>query len=59
MGTAKSFMSKFGILGELVVFLCRRKRWWLIPIIVVLVLFGILLIVAGVFNITPFIYSLF
>ena len=59
MGATKSFMSKFGIFGELMAFLWHRKLWWLIPLIAVLVLFGILVIFAGSSSIAPFIYTLF
>lgn len=59
MGSVKSFVSRFGILGELVVFLWHRKLWWLIPMIVILVLFGLLFIFAGSSGVAPFIYTLF
>ncbi len=55
----KSFISKLGILGELLVFLWQRKLWWLIPMIVVLVLFGLLLIFTQSSAVAPFIYTLF
>ncbi len=48
-----------GTLGELVRMLWERKRWWLIPMVVVLVAFGVLLAVAGTTGIGPFIYTLF
>jgi len=38
----KSWCRRFGILGELVIFLWYRKFWWMIPMMVVLVLFGLL-----------------
>lgn len=59
MGSVKSFISKFGIFGELLAFLWQRKLWWLIPLVAVLVLFGILLIFAGSSSVAPFIYTLF
>jgi len=59
MRTLKNLVSKFGILGELLVFLWQRKLWWLIPIVVVLVLFALLFAIAGGFTVAPFIYSLF
>ncbi len=59
MRQVKNFFSKFGILGELMHFLWQRKRWWLIPVVAVLVVLGILIIVAGTSAIAPFIYSLF
>jgi uncharacterized membrane protein YqiK len=40
-------------------FLWTRKLWWLMPMIVLLVLFGLLLIFAQATGIAPFIYTLF
>ena len=59
MGAIKNFVARFGILGELLFFLWQRKLWWLIPMVVILVLFGLLFIFAGSSALAPFIYSLF
>ncbi len=59
MGAGKRLASKLGIFGELLVFLWRRKLWWMIPMIVVLVLFGLLLIFTQSSAVAPFIYTLF
>jgi len=59
MRAVKNFVSRLGILGELLVFLWQRKLWWLIPVVVILVLFGLLFIVAGSSGVAPFIYTLF
>lgn len=59
MRAAKTFILKFGIFRELLVFLWQRKLWWLIPMVVVLVLFGLLLIVTQGSAVAPFIYTLF
>ncbi len=59
MGTVKKFTSKLGIMRELLVFLWRRKLWWMIPMIVVLILFGLLLIFTQSSVVAPFIYTLF
>ncbi len=59
MGAGKNFVARFGILGELLFFLWQRKLWWLIPMVVILVLFGLLFIFAGSSALAPFIYSLF
>jgi hypothetical protein len=48
-----------GILGELLVFLWKRKLWWMIPMIVVLILFALLLVFAQGSAVAPFIYTLF
>ena len=48
-----------GFLKELFQFLKARKKFWLLPIIIVMVLFGGLLILAQGSAIAPFIYTLF
>lgn len=47
------------ILAELWTFLRARKKFWLIPIMVVMLLFGVLLVLAQTSAIAPFIYTLF
>jgi drug/metabolite transporter superfamily protein YnfA len=59
MGAGKRLISKLGIFGELLIFLWRRKLWWMIPMIVVLILFGLLLIFTQSSAVAPFIYTLF
>ena len=54
-----NFMGKINILKELWDFLKIRKKWWLAPIVVVLVLLGALIIVTESSAIAPFIYTLF
>ena len=51
--------SRMGILRELVHFLWRRKLWWLMPMVAVLVLFAVLLVFAQGSALAPFIYTLF
>jgi hypothetical protein len=52
-------MSKLSILSELWEFLKVRKKWWLAPIVFVLLLIGLLLIMAEGSAVAPFIYTLF
>jgi hypothetical protein len=52
-------MNRFGIIREFWQFLRERKRWWLAPIVLFLLLLGALLIFAKGSALTPFIYSLF
>ena len=47
------------ILAEFWAFLRVRKKWWLLPIIVVMLLVGTLLILAHGSALAPFIYTLF
>jgi hypothetical protein len=46
-------------LGELWGFLKVRKKFWLLPIILVLLLFGLLIVLTSGTAIAPFIYTLF
>ena len=52
-------MSKGSVLSEFFQFLREEKNYWLIPIAVVLVLFGLLIVFAQSSAVAPFIYSLF
>jgi len=36
-----------------------RKKWWLIPLILILVLFGVIIVLSSGSAIAPFIYTLF
>jgi hypothetical protein len=40
-------------------FLKDRKKFWLLPIILVLLLFGVLIVMTGGTAIAPFIYAIF
>jgi len=55
----RSMKSNLGVAGELLSFLWAQKLWWLIPMVAVLLLFGLLLIFASASGIGPFIYTLF
>jgi hypothetical protein len=52
-------MSQGGIAGELWSFMKARKKWWLLPIILVLLLVGALLVFAQGSVLAPFIYTIF
>jgi hypothetical protein len=52
-------MSKLSALREVGRFLKTRKRYWLVPIIVVFVLVGGLLVIAEGSAVAPLIYTLF
>jgi hypothetical protein len=47
-----------GFLFELWDFLRTSKKWWMLPILIVMLLFGLIL-VAGNSAVAPFIYTLF
>jgi hypothetical protein len=48
-----------GLIAELWAFMRIRKKWWLLPIIVVLFLLGSLLVFAQGSALAPFIYTIF
>lgn len=48
-----------GLLGELWRFMRVRKKYWLMPIVLVMFLLGGLLVLAKGSAIAPFIYTLF
>ncbi len=47
-----------GLARELWQFLRDNKKWWLLPLLVVLFVFGALVLVGGT-AVAPFIYTLF
>jgi hypothetical protein len=59
MGLVRVAGRRLGIAGELLSFFWRNKRWWVLPMVVVLLLMGVLLILAQSSVIAPFIYTLF
>lgn len=59
MGTGRNLASKMSIIGELLGFLWERKLWWMIPMVLVFLAFGLLLIFAQGSPLAPFIYTLF
>ena len=52
-------MSKVGIVMELWEFLRVRKKWWLAPILMFLLIFGLIIVFAQGSVLAPFIYSIF
>jgi hypothetical protein len=53
------YMGKGAMLKELWGFLRVRKKWWLMPILVILLLLGLLIILTESTAIAPFVYTLF
>jgi hypothetical protein len=52
-------MSKLAIVAELWEFLKVRKKWWLAPILIMLLLLGGLIILTQGSALAPFIYAIF
>jgi hypothetical protein len=47
-----------GLISEFIDFVLHNKKWWLIPIIVMLLVLGLLAVLGGS-GMAPFIYTLF
>ncbi|MCF7844970.1 MAG: DUF5989 family protein [Kiritimatiellales bacterium] len=52
-------MSKLSIFKDLWSFMRVRKKWWLMPIIMVIILLGLILVFAQGSPLAPFIYTVF
>jgi len=52
-------MPRFETLREVWRYVRERKAYWLAPILIVLLIFGLLLIFAQSSAVTPFVYTLF
>ena len=50
---------KFQILSEFYEFMKERKKWWLGPIVIMLLLLGLLIILTEGSAVAPFVYALF
>jgi hypothetical protein len=55
----KRFKSVVSLLGEFWAFMRMQKKWWLAPLVVILILMGILIILTEGSALAPFIYALF
>jgi hypothetical protein len=51
--------ARLGVVGLMLAYLWKRKLWWLMPIVTVLLLFGLLIVFAQATAVGPFIYTLF
>ena len=52
-------MSQFGIAREVWQFLKVRKKMWLYPLVMVLVVLGVIIVLSSGSAVAPFIYALF
>ncbi|PYV63946.1 MAG: hypothetical protein DMG97_36420 [Acidobacteria bacterium] len=59
MKTLRNTVRNLGVAGELLTFFWGNKRWWLLPILVLLFVLGAMIALAQSSAIAPFIYSLF
>lgn len=58
MSFISSTKNKLQTAGELFGFF-GKKRWWILPIVVTVVVLGVLLIVGEATSLAPFIYTMF
>lgn len=58
MGIISSTKYKMQTAGELFGFFGKR-RWWILPIVVIVVVLGVVLIVGEATSLAPFIYTMF
>ncbi len=54
-----SSVEKLSVLGDLWAFMRVRKKWWLGPIVAMLLMLGLLLVFTQGSALAPFIYTLF
>jgi len=59
MGMFQDIKSRFSIFGELWSFMRVRKKWWLGPIMIFLLLLSVLIVFTEGSALAPFIYALF
>ena len=52
-------MARSSLVRELWAYMRVRKKWWLLPLVLVLVLVGLLITLAQGSALAPFIYSVF
>ena len=52
-------MSQTGLLVELWAFMRVRKKWWLLPVLMVLLLVSMIMVFAQGSALAPFIYTIF
>lgn len=53
------FFMRMGILGELMLFLWKRKLYWLIPMMLTLMIFAVIIVLGNTGAGGVFIYTLF
>ena len=59
MQALREIGEKFVIAGDLLSFMWHRKMWWMIPLVVVLLFFGLIIVAGSATGVGPFIYTLF
>jgi hypothetical protein len=52
-------MARLGLLAEFWYFICHRKTWWMVPLLLALALIGALAVFGEASVLAPFLYPLF
>ena len=52
-------MTSFYLLREIWAFLKVRKKWWLLPLVIMFLVVGLLIVLGQSTAVSPFIYALF
>ncbi|MSQ00919.1 MAG: hypothetical protein EXR71_03375 [Myxococcales bacterium] len=56
----ETWLLRFGTAGALVAMLGRGKRWWMVPLVLLLLVVGVgLLFLQNIHYVAPFIYMVF
>lgn len=50
---------KFSIVVEFLTFLRTRQKWWIAPVLILLLIIGLILVLTEGSALAPFVYSLF
>lgn len=59
MGVVRSAGRRFGIAGELLSYFVGQRRWWMLPLILLVLLGGLLILLGQSSALAPFLYPLF
>ena len=59
MASVRGAGQKLGVVRDLLRYLWKRKIWWMLPMIVVLVGIGALIAISLTTPVAPFVYTLF
>jgi uncharacterized membrane protein len=54
-----NFIIRFKVIGFLLRYLWKNKMWWLIPLMIVVLIFGLILILGQTTPLGPLIYTIF
>lgn len=58
--STETWLLRFGTAGALIAMVARGKRWWMLPMVLVLLVLGVaLLFLQSIHYVAPFIYMVF